>query len=279
MADPEQLAQELDRFERALAQLKEQARALRTADEERARAAARWAVVGRELEAREARLDVAEAAVEARERALAAAEARRRDAEDVHQRLAAKLEERTAALERRTLELEAAAARLGSRERALAERAAQLDERALALSERGAQLDDLARELAEQSQAVMSQGRDLERFADRLRLRGAELDGRERELVERERRIGQLELAAENAAWMLRPHALAQRQGVWTLQRLAQFVDEHPDAGPTQVEEWRAYLRSLHDFADVDGRLPSSFDRLLDDVFRERSARRAGRGA
>jgi hypothetical protein len=135
------------------------------------------------------------------------------------------------------------------------------------VSERGAQLDELARDLATRAQEVVAQGRDLERFAERVRQRDAELARAEEAVGARERRITELEVAAENSAWMLRPLAVTQREGAWTLEALHRLVAEHGTANPIRAEEWRAYLRYLHDFADVDGRLPRSFDHLIDDVF------------
>jgi chromosome segregation ATPase len=267
VADPERLAEALDWFERAIAVLDERARALRAADEERAAAAGRWQAVGRELDTRERRLAVSETALAARESAVAAREELLRDGTAAHAQLTKQLEARTGAFERKALELEAALERLRAHEQAAAERAALLDERALAVSERGAQLDELARDLATRAQEVAAQGRDLERFAERVRQRDAELARAEEAVGARERRITELEVAAENSAWMLRPLAVTHREGAWTLEALHRLVAEHGSANPIRVEEWRAYLRYLHDFADVDGRLPRSFDRLIDDVF------------
>jgi hypothetical protein len=64
----------------------------------------------------------------------------------------------------------------------------------------------------------------------------------------------------------------------------ARGVSERAAESPARAEESRAYLRYLRDFAEVDGRLPSSFDGLIDSVFtqpslvREQSARRGGGG-
>jgi len=48
---------------------------------------------------------------------------------------------------------------------------------------------------------------------------------------------------------------------------LAQLVDEHADAYPERAEEWQMYVAYLRDFAAEDGRLPSSFDGLVGEVF------------
>jgi hypothetical protein len=44
-------------------------------------------------------------------------------------------------------------------------------------------------------------------------------------------------------------------------------VDANAARFPDQEEEWRSYLFFLRDHADVDGRLPSTFDGLVAEVF------------
>jgi uncharacterized protein (DUF3084 family) len=282
MADADRLIQELDWLESMLPVLKERARGLRVADEERVDAAARWQHVGRDLEARERRLETGEEAFRERERALAARERLNQDAVTAQARLTEQLEKRTVAFERQVLELEAATEQLRVREVEVNERAALLDQRSLAVSERGVQLDDLARDLAQRAEVVVAHGKDLERFADRVRQRDAELDRREQELARREGRATEIAAAAENAAWMLKPLAVERREGTWTIPKLQRFVSQHAADNPRRVDEWRAYLRYLNDFADVDGRLPSSLDGLIDGVFsngvRGQIAQRVGGG-
>jgi hypothetical protein len=48
---------------------------------------------------------------------------------------------------------------------------------------------------------------------------------------------------------------------------LAQLVDRYADTYPERAEEWRMYVAYLRDFAAQDGRLPSSFDGLVAEVF------------
>jgi hypothetical protein len=48
---------------------------------------------------------------------------------------------------------------------------------------------------------------------------------------------------------------------------LEKLVERGSDEFPEQVEEWRWYLFSLRDVADVDGRLPRSVEALLYDLF------------
>jgi len=49
--------------------------------------------------------------------------------------------------------------------------------------------------------------------------------------------------------------------------RLEQLVRDHGERFPDRRDEWQSYLFYLRDFADASGRLPSSFDALLDEVF------------
>jgi hypothetical protein len=44
-------------------------------------------------------------------------------------------------------------------------------------------------------------------------------------------------------------------------------VEDRADAHPERIDEWRATLVYLREFADKDGMLPQSFDGLLWDVF------------
>lgn len=52
-----------------------------------------------------------------------------------------------------------------------------------------------------------------------------------------------------------------------TLGELERLVSANADRFPGAVEEWNAYLFFLRDYADSDGRLPPSFDGLIEDVF------------
>jgi uncharacterized protein (DUF3084 family) len=279
MTDAARLSEALDWFEQAIALLIERAQALGQADEERAVAAVRWQEVGKQLTTREARVLGTEAELAAREEAVRArehaAESRERvlsEGAAAHADLTVQLEERTSAFEREARELAAAAERLRSQEQTADERAALLDRRAFELSERGAELDQLARDLGERAAAVAAQSRDLERFAERLRERDGELRRTERDLALVKRRVAEQELAAEHAAWVLRPVAVARQSGGWTLDELQRVVSSHGRANPARLDEWQTYLRYLRDFADVDGRLSSSFDRLIADVFAAPSA-------
>ncbi len=52
-----------------------------------------------------------------------------------------------------------------------------------------------------------------------------------------------------------------------TLGDLELLVSANADRFPNAVEEWHAYLFFLRDYADSAGRLPPSFDGLIEDVF------------
>src|SRR5207244_2710456 len=57
--------------------------------------------------------------------------------------------------------------------------------------------------------------------------------------------------------------------GSWSLAELRRLVEERGAAFPDRVELWRSYLNLLEEHASADGRLPSSFDALVEDEFRE----------
>ena len=101
-----------------------------------------------------------------------------------------------------------------------------------------------------------------------------EVSEQERRLEEERERLEQ-ELAAAAArepepepepAAPPRPQVLA-GTGTYTLDDLAVLAEARRDEFPDRAEEWRTYLFFLREHADVDGRLPSSFDHLVDDVF------------
>jgi capsular polysaccharide biosynthesis protein len=55
----------------------------------------------------------------------------------------------------------------------------------------------------------------------------------------------------------------------WDLRELEKLVAAQTDADPAQREEWDTYLFYLREHADVDGKLPASFDSLVTQVFGE----------
>jgi capsular polysaccharide biosynthesis protein len=57
--------------------------------------------------------------------------------------------------------------------------------------------------------------------------------------------------------------------GAWNLGELRRLVEERGASYPDRVELWRSYLSVLEEHAGADGTLPSSFDALVEDEFRE----------
>jgi hypothetical protein len=55
--------------------------------------------------------------------------------------------------------------------------------------------------------------------------------------------------------------------GAWSLSELERLVAEQHAAPAERLDEWRAYLFYLRDFASSDGTLPERFDQLIRDVF------------
>ncbi len=103
------------------------------------------------------------------------------------------------------------------------------------------------------------------------RHRGALFTGR---LPARER---ELESAAERAAPEPPPQpppakvvAIGESPAAgYNLRQLEQRVAEHAEEYPDRYEDWSSYLFFLREYADFDGRLPSSFDYLVEEVFAE----------
>ncbi len=56
-------------------------------------------------------------------------------------------------------------------------------------------------------------------------------------------------------------------RGGFDLESLERLVDGQRGRDPRQVEEWRAYLRSLREQAGPGGSIPTSLDNLVREVF------------
>jgi capsular polysaccharide biosynthesis protein len=119
--------------------------------------------------------------------------------------------------------------------------------------------------------------------------REGELDERERALVERVAAVTRRELAvARAAAQAARPPAPAARtaptgpvpvpdpppvprreavSGAFTLDALERLVAAGGAAHPERRDEWESTLFFLREYAEPDGRLPASFDWLVQDTF------------
>jgi hypothetical protein len=206
----------------------------RRSDEERERE-----VADREL-ALERRAD----AITQRERELAAAVDEARAATADEARLARRIAEVT------------------KREQGMARQAAELKQREQTAHER-------EQTAQEREQTLGGRVSSLEERERRFTARSAELDARARELDERAEAVAQREreLEAREAAPPEPEPATAHPPGGWTIQDLDRAVVQHADAHPERVEEWRYYLHFLREHADVDGRLPPTFDSLVDETF------------
>jgi hypothetical protein len=53
----------------------------------------------------------------------------------------------------------------------------------------------------------------------------------------------------------------------WTIYELEELVSARGGEHPDRVDEWRYYVHFLREHADNEGRLPHSFDALIDDTF------------
>jgi cellulose synthase/poly-beta-1,6-N-acetylglucosamine synthase-like glycosyltransferase len=65
----------------------------------------------------------------------------------------------------------------------------------------------------------------------------------------------------------------------YTLTCLEFLVQQRSDEFAERADEWRTYLFYLRNYADVDGRLPESFDHLVSEVFEPLLVSRPGRVA
>ncbi len=199
------------------------------------------------------------------------------------ERMETQLHEEQAAVARQASELEAAER---SREEAVADvarRTAELDSRQSAIAEREAELDRAWETL---EQAAMA------RIEAEIKRENEELAAREAALAEREADLHRREHGAEPPPSRVRPKPTAapsvpevesagEEPGLpappqareipaaaeWGLDALARLVEEHADAHPDRLDEWRATIVYLREFADQSGTLPDSFDGLVADVF------------
>ena len=190
-----------------------------------------------DLADREQALERRSKAIAQRERELATAVEEARAATADEGRLAVRIGEvtkREQGMARQAAELKLREQTIEQQEQALAERAASLQERERQLLARDAGLDARAHELNTRAEKFVHRERDLE----------------EREAAPPE------------------PEPLSvHHPGGWTMQDLDRAVTQHADAYPERVEEWRYYLHFLREHTDVDGRLPATFDVLVDETF------------
>jgi acyl dehydratase len=143
----------------------------------------------------------------------------------------------------------------------------ELQRRVAAITQRELQTARRAAELAERE-------RQLEQVAQRLDARALELDNRERELGKREAEPPPAPAPEPEPAVVAEEPtapepAQAASRGGWTIQDLERLVQEHGAEHPDRIDEWRYYVHFLREHTDVDGRLPASFDYLVEETFDE----------
>jgi capsular polysaccharide biosynthesis protein len=226
------------------------------------------------------------ASLESRERELAAARA-----ELASVRATGENAVRELAAERRAHEAAAASGEQAAGARAEAERLREELAAARAEAERlREELDGLRRAsdtqtrddddaLARRTEAITARELQAARTHAQLVVRARELDERESALAAREEeRTGELQAAPVTVTAAVDPAPTPAREraansGV-TLAELERLVREQRAEHPDRAEDWAFYLVYLREHADATGRLPESFDWLLDDVFGELLAAR-----
>jgi capsular polysaccharide biosynthesis protein len=63
------------------------------------------------------------------------------------------------------------------------------------------------------------------------------------------------------------PEPALRSEGAWNLNALRRLVEEHGAEHPERLDAWNTYLFFLRDHAGPDGRLPGSFDALVEEEF------------
>jgi hypothetical protein len=141
------------------------------------------------------------------------------------------------------------------REQGMARQAAELKQREQTLEQREQALAERAASLQERERQLLARDAGLDARAHELNTRAEKFVQRERDLEEREAAPPEPEPPSVH------------HPGGWTMQDLDRAVTQHADAYPERVEEWRYYLHFLREHTDVDGRLPATFDLLVDETF------------
>lgn len=155
---------------------------------------------------------------------------------------------------------------LAEREREL-ERAQSRQQEAAALHERRLkEVEKRERELARSAAEAALRARELEQGAQQAEAHARELHDRADELERRE-----TELAERPPPFGAAPAApiASGEQGRFTLPELERLVESRGRDFPERREEWVAYVFSLREHADADGKLPRTFDYLVEEVFGE----------
>ena len=153
------------------------------------------------------------------------------------------------------------------RERALAKGEAALAQRTRAVTDREGSLAKGEGELEERVRGVTER--------ERAAARGVgELAARRRELEREEERLAASLAAPPEPEPEPEPEPVAMGErapaaGAWNLVALERLVAERGAEFPERIDEWQAYLFYLRQHASPAGELPSSFDALVDETFRE----------
>jgi capsular polysaccharide biosynthesis protein len=139
-------------------------------------------------------------------------------------------------------------------------------------------LDERERRVTGRERALAARERDLAAKIEELR----SLDERETALEERIAAVTRRELAVARAAAARpdpepRPEPAAPEPepepepapsgGPYNVTVLESLVDARSADFPELRDEWESYLYFLRDYADSEGRLPASFDALVEDTF------------
>lgn len=106
---------------------------------------------------------------------------------------------------------------------------------------------------------------------DHLEAAERELEARARELEARERELEERELALKSSSTES-PAAPVQATapggaGRWEIADLTRLVASARGSSPDRELEWEAYVDSLSEVADAQGRLPAAVDDLVEEVF------------
>lgn len=147
------------------------------------------------------------------------------------------------------------------RERAVAKGQATLGERVRAVTESEDALAQRGSALGDRVKSVTERERALARRAGELAARERELE----RLAERLAAPPEPEPEPEPGA----PASQLASAGAWNVVALERLVAERGSEFPNRVEEWQAYLFFLRQHASLEGALPSSFDALVEETFRE----------
>lgn len=154
-------------------------------------------------------------------------------------------------------------AEVATQQRALAERERRLVDRERRLAEKAAPQPAGA----DESRALEERERALTAREEELRKREELLERMRKELQKRERALAETPGAPAREPEAVQ-HADAQPHG-FNLDAIEHAIDERAADFPERADEWRAYIVFLRDFVHADGNLPSTFNSLVREVFRE----------